>query len=200
MVKAKKSAEVGYNAMTDNEIIDLYMRRDERAVAATQTVYGKYCEKIARNILDDEQEARECANDTYLKAWENIPPEHPQSLAAYLAKIARNNALSRYRRDTAEKRGRGTVPLIMEELSEIVSDGSTVEKTAENREIIAEINRFLETLPEKNRRMFVLRYICCESVKSIAKRFGISENNVSVNLNRTKKQLRQHLNKEGYDL
>lgn len=192
--------EVRYDTMTDNDIIELYMRRDERAIAATQNIYGKYCEKIARNILGDEQEARECVNDTYLKAWENIPPERPQIFAAYLAKITRNNALSRYRRNTAEKRGRGTVPLILDELSEIVSDGSTVEKTAENREIIAEINRFLETLPEKNRRIFVLRYICCESVKSIADRFGIRENNVSVNLNRTKKQLRQHLSKEGYDL
>lgn len=192
--------EVRYDTMTDNDIIELYMRRDERAIAATQNIYGKYCEKIARNILGDEQEARECVNDTYLKAWENIPPERPQIFAAYLAKITRNNALSRYRRNTTEKRGRGTVPLILDELSEIVSDGSTVEKTAENREIIAEINRFLETLPEKNRRIFVLRYICCESVKSIADRFGMRENNVSVNLNRTKKQLRQHLSKEGYDL
>lgn len=192
--------EVRYDTMTDSDIIELYMRRDERAIAATQNIYGKYCEKIARNILGDEQEARECVNDTYLKAWENIPPERPQIFAAYLAKITRNNALSRYRRNTAEKRGRGTVPLILDELSEIVSDGSTVEKTAENREIIAEINRFLETLPEKNRRIFVLRYICCESVKSIADRFGMRENNVSVNLNRTKKQLRQHLSKEGYDL
>lgn len=192
--------EVRCDAMTDNDIIELYMRRDERAIAATQNIYGKYCEKIARNILGDEQEAQECVNDTYLKAWENIPPERPQIFAAYLAKITRNNALSRYRRNTAEKRGRGTVPLILDELSEIVSDGSTVEKTAENREIIAEINRFLETLPEKNRRIFILRYICCESVKSIADRFGIRENNVSVNLNRTKKQLRQHLSKEGYDL
>lgn len=192
--------EVRYDTMTDNDIIELYMRRDERAIAATQKIYGKYCEKIARNILGDEQEAQECVNDTYLKAWEKIPPERPQIFAAYLAKITRNNALSRYRRNTTEKRGRGTVPLILDELSEIVSDGSTVEKTAENREIIAEINRFLETLPEKNRRIFVLRYICCESVKSIADRFGMRENNVSVNLNRTKKQLRQHLSKEGYDL
>lgn len=186
--------------MTDNDIIELYMRRDERAIAETQSIYGKYCEKIARNILGDEQDAQECANDTYLKAWENIPPERPQSLGAYLAKITRNGALSRYRHGIAGKRGGGTVPLILDELSEIVSDGRTVEKTAEQREIVAEINRFLESLPEKSRRIFVLRYICCESVKSIAQQFGISENSVSVNLNRTKKQLKKHLNKEGYDI
>ncbi|MDE6726947.1 MAG: sigma-70 family RNA polymerase sigma factor [Oscillospiraceae bacterium] len=186
--------------MTDSDIIELYMRRDERAIAETQKIYGKYCEKVARNILGDEQEARECVNDTYLKAWENIPPERPQSLAAYLAKLTRNGALSRYRHSTAGKRGGETVPLILDELSEIVSDGSSVEKTAENHEIISEINRFLETLPETSRRIFVLRYICCESVRSIAQRFGIRENSVSVNLNRTKKQLKKHLNKEGYDL
>lgn len=186
--------------MTDSDIIELYMRRDERAIAETQKHYGKYCEKIARNILGNEQEAQECVNDTYLKAWENIPPDRPQMFSAYLAKITRNNAFSRYRHDRVERRGGGTMPVILDELSEIVSDGSSVENTAERREIIAEINRFLETLPEKNRCVFVLRFVCCESVKAIAKRFGISANNVSVTLNRTKKQLKRHLNKEGYDL
>ena len=186
--------------MTDSDIIELYMRRDERAIAETQKLYGKYCEKIARNILKNEQDVQECMNDTYFKLWENIPPERPQILAAYIAKITRNLALSQYRRITAEKRGSGNVPLILDELSELVSGETNVEKTAENREIIAEINRFLETLSEKNRRIFVLRFVICESVKAIAEYFGMSENSVSVNLNRTKKQLRQHLKKEGYDL
>ena len=186
--------------MTDSEIIELYFQRDERAIAATQERFGKYCEKIARNILADDQDAQECVNDVYLRVWESIPPERPNILAAYLAAITRHAALSRYRREKAEKRGGGEVALILGELSELVSDGSGVEETAERREIINEINRFLETLPETSRRIFVLRFVCCESVRDIAKRVGKSENSVSVNLNRTKKQLKKHLNKEGYNL
>lgn len=186
--------------MTDTEIIELYLRRDERAIAETQKLYGRYCEKIARNILDSEQDAQECANDAYLKAWETIPPERPKILAAYLARITRNNAISRYRREKTEKRGKGALPLILDELSGVVSGTANVEKTAEDREIVAEIDRFLETLPETKRRIFILRFVCCESIEDIAKRTGVSKNNVSVTLNRVKKQLKQHLNKEGYEL
>lgn len=186
--------------MTDREITELYLRRDERAIAETQKLYGKYCQKIARNILANEQDVSECENDVYLKLWESIPPERPQSLASYLARLTRNIALSMYRRNNAEKRGKGNVPIILDELSEIVSGTSDVEKTAEDRELIAEINRFLETLDEDKRRMFVMRFVLCESVKSVSKNLGISENRVSVGLNRTKKLLKQHLEKEGYDI
>lgn len=186
--------------MTDTEIIELYLRRDERAIAETQKLYGRYCEKIARNILGSEQDAQECANDAYLKAWETIPPERPKILAAYLARITRNSAISRYRREKTEKRGHGTLPLILDELSDVVSGTANVEKTAEDREIVAEIDRFLETLPETKRRIFILRFVCCESIEDIAKRTGVNKNNVSVTLNRVKKQLKQHLNKEGYEL
>lgn len=186
--------------MTDGEIIELYFRRDERAIAATQERFGKYCEKIARNILADEQDALECVNDVYLKVWENIPPERPDILAAYLATITRRTALSRYRRENAGKRGGGEVALILDELSELVSDGRSVEKTAENHQLIASINRFLDALSEMSRRVFVLRFVCCESVRDIARRFGKSENSISVSLNRTKKQLKKHLDKEGFDL
>lgn len=186
--------------MTDSEIIELYLRRDERAIAATQERFGKYCEKIARNILTDEQDALECVNDVYLKVWESIPPERPDIFPAYLAALTRRTAISRYRKEKAEKRGGGEVALILGELSELVSDGSSVEKNAERREIIALINRFLEALPEMSRRVFVLRFVCCESVRDIARRFGKSENSVSVSLNRIKNQLKKHLDKEGFDL
>lgn len=186
--------------MTDGEIIELYFKRDERAIAATQEQFGKYCEKIARNILGDDEDARECVNDVYLKVWESIPPERPDILAAYLAAITRNLALSRYRKKTAGKRGGGEVALVLEELSEFVSDKNSVEKDFEQQELAASINRFLEALSETSRRYFVLRFVCCESVRDIARRFGKSENSVSVSLNRTKKQLKKHLDKEGFDL
>lgn len=184
--------------MTDGEIIELYLRRDERAIAVTQERFGKYCEKIARNVLGDEQDALECVNDVYLKVWESIPPERPDIFPAYLAAITRRAAISRYRKDKAEKRGGGEVALILGELSELVSDGSGVEKEIERQELADSINRFLEELPEMNRRFFVLRFVCCESVRDIARRFGKSENSVSVSLNRTKKQLKKHLDKDGF--
>lgn len=184
--------------MTDSEIIELYIQRDERAIAETQNLYGSYCEKIAFNILGNYQDAQECVNDTYLKAWDSIPPQRPRALAAFLAKITRNNALSMYRRSHADKRGSGTVPLILDELGDVIADSTDVSRNIEEREIIAAINRFLGELPEKNRRIFVLRFVCCESVRGIAQQIGFSENNVSVTLNRTKKQLKQYLKKEGY--
>lgn len=186
--------------MTDGEIIELYLRRDERAIAATQERFGKYCEKIARNILGDDADALECVNDVYLKVWESIPPERPDIFPAYLAAITRNLALSRYRKMTAGKRGGGEVAVLLGELSELVSDGSSVEKDFERKELAASINRFLEGLSETSRRYFVLRFVCCESVRDIARRYGKSENSVSVSLNRTKKQLKKHLDKEGFDL
>lgn len=186
--------------MTDGEIIELYLRRDERAIAATQERFGKYCEKIARNILGNDEDASECVNDVYLKVWEKIPPERPDIFPAYLAAITRNLALSRYRKLTADKRGGGEVAVLLGELSELVSDGNSVEKAFERIELAASINRFLGELSEASRRYFVLRFVCCESVRDIARRFGKSENSVSVSLNRTKKQLKRHLDKEGFDL
>lgn len=186
--------------MTDREIIELYTRRDERAIKETENAYGKYCEKIAQNILGNEEEARECANDTLLKAWENIPPDRPKILSAYLAAITRNSAISRYRREKAEKRGKSTVHLVLDDLADILSNGTSVERTAEYREMIAEINRYLGVLPDINRTVFVLRFYCFEDVPGIARRTGLRKKDVSSILYRTKKQLRKHLEKEGYSI
>lgn len=186
--------------MTDREITELYTRRDERALRETQNAYGKYCEKIALNILGDIQEARECANDVLLKAWENIPPDEPRILSAYLAAITRNEAITRYRRGMAEKRGKSAVPLVLDDLADIIPSGTSVERTAEHREIIAEINRFLGGLPEINRTVFVLRFYMFEDIPDIAARTGLRKKEVSAMLYRTKKQIRKHLEEEGYSL
>lgn len=186
--------------MTDREIIELYTRRDERAISETQNAYGKYCEKIAQNILGNAEDAREVANDTLMKAWENIPPDRPQALSAYLAAITRNGALSRYRRETAQKRGKSTVPLVLDDLADIIPSGTSVERTAESRETVAEINRFLGSLPGISRTVFVLRFYCLEDIPDIADRTGLRKKDVSAMLYRTKKQIRKHLEKEGYSL
>lgn len=190
--------EVKY--MTDNEIVSLFWERNEGAISAVSEKYGKYCAKIARNILHNEQETEECVNDTYMRAWEKIPPEKPKMLSAFIAKLTRNMAIDKYRHEHAEKRGGGEIPLILEELGDCISDGISVEATAERREIISAINKFLGRLSSKNRIIFVSRYCYCESAREISLRFGISENSVCVSLSRTRKALREYLIKEGFEL
>ena len=186
--------------LTDREIISMLNERNERALAAVSEKYGGTCSGIARNILKNAQDAEECVNDTFLKVWESIPPEQPESLCAYVAKVTRNSAIDRYRSERSEKRGGGEIPLILDELAECISDKSSVELAAERHELLAAINEFLKTLPSERRIAFVSRYCLCESVKSISQRLGITQNNVSVNLARTRKSLVAHLRSRGYDI
>lgn len=185
--------------MTDGEIIELYNQRDERAVKETQNTYGKYCEKIAHNILGDKQEAQECVNETLLKAWESIPPERPRIFSAYLAAITRNNAILRYRREKAANRGSSCVPLILDDFADVIPNGSSVERTSEHREMLAEINRFLGTLPEANRMAFVLRFFCFEDIPDIASRLGLGKKTVSAIIYRTKNKSESILKRRATD-
>ncbi|MCM1165276.1 MAG: sigma-70 family RNA polymerase sigma factor [Lachnospiraceae bacterium] len=186
--------------MEDNEILRLFNERDEDALRAVSEKFGRLCGSIARNILHNSEDVEECLNDTYLKAWESIPPAKPKALAAYLAKIAKNISLNRYKSYHREKRGGGEAPLVFEELAELepFAEGS-VEGTAERKELLAEINRFLGKLPEHKRVMFVRRYWYCESVSELARFFGMTDNNVSATLSRTRAELKKHLKKRGYD-
>lgn len=186
--------------LTDNEIILLFNARNERALSAVSEKYGTNCSRIAKNILKNDQDAEECVNDTYLKVWESIPPERPDSLCVYVAKVTRNSAIDRYRSERSEKRGGGEIPLILDELAECVSDNSSVELTAERHELLSAVNEYLETLPSEKRIAFVSRYTLCESVKSIAQRLGITQNNVSVNLGRTRKGLIDYLKRKGFEI
>lgn len=192
--------------MQDAEIVRLFTERDESAVSAAVGKYRGYCLKIAMNILGSAEDAEECVNGVFLKAWEMIPPHSPENLSAFLGKLARTTAINMKRDSSAQKRGGGEVDLVYDELSEIASggvngsSGSSVERTAENRELIGEINAFLKKLPEPKRSMFICRYWYCDSVRDIAAEFMTTENNVSVILNRVRKKLREHLQKRGFDL
>lgn len=184
--------------MTDGEIVKLFSERSETAIAAAMEKYHSYCMKIAVNILGSREEAEECVNDAFLKAWDMIPPHMPQMLSTFLGKITRNLAINRYRQGLAVKRGNGECALAFEEMSELVSDGSCVESEAERRELVGEINAFLKTLPERKRDIFVCRYWFCDSIGEISREFSLSESNVSVILNRIRKKLREYLRKRGY--
>lgn len=186
--------------MEDSEIIRQFMERNNAAVGALQGKYGRYCNKIAWNILGSHEETEECVNDALMRVWELIPPDEPQSLRAYLGKITRNLAINRLKKNTADKRGNGEITAVYEELSELISGEANVEHQYEQSEIMREINAFLGSLPEQKRNIFVLRYWYCESVKAISEMLGISENNVSVTLSRVRDKLRTHLRKRGYEI
>ncbi len=186
--------------MNDNEIVQLYWERDERAISESSDKYGRYCTKIAENILSDHEDARECVNDTWLRAWDSMPPHRPSLLSAFLGKLTRNLSLDRYRMLHREKRGAHNMDLILDELEDCVSGADTPEDTALGNELKEAINAFLRSLPAQKRYLFISRYWSAETISGLAERFQMSENNVSVSLNRIRGSLRAYLNERGYKL
>lgn len=197
--------------MEDARIVELYWERDERAIPETADKYGNFCWKIARNILENEEDADECVNDTYLGAWNDMPPSRPMFLRAYLGKLVRNLSINRWRREHALKRGGGNLTLVFEELSEIVSDKeqgkakqldedgkSPVEQEVAAKELAKELDAFLESLPRQKRQIFVRRYWYADSTSEIAKDYGMKVSAVSMSLSRLREQLRAYLLERGY--
>ena len=154
---------------------------------------------IAKNILKNQEDAEECVNDTYLKAWNVIPPNRPAMFKAFLGRITRNIAFNLYKKMHADKRGNGQITLVLDELVECVSDKSDPYQKFEREDLLISINSFLEKLPKEKRIMFVRRYWYSDSVADIANRCGVSENAVSVNLNRLRKRLRNYLIERGFE-
>lgn len=186
--------------MEDERIVQLYWDRDEAAIDESSKKYGAYCASIARNILADLSDAEECVNDTWLRAWNAMPPHRPSILSVFLGKITRNLSFDRYRAAHREKRGGAHVDAALEELGECVSGRDDPERRREERELIEELDRFLRALPEEQRYMFILRYWYADSIGEIAQRLGMSENRVSVTLHRVRLRLRARLMERGFDV
>lgn len=186
--------------MEDQLIIDMYFARDEQAIGATRDKYGRLLRSIAYGILRNNEDSEECENDTYLKVWNVIPPTRPSVLQAFLARITRNLSLDRYDQLHAAKRGAGEVPLIIEELEECISDerASATDDEADDEELKRILDRFLETLPQDTRKIFMRRYFFGDSVNEIAERFGFGKSKVKMSLSRSRESLRILLEKEGY--
>jgi len=184
--------------MDDQKILQLYLSRSEEAIVQTDTKYGKYCYCIAWNILTNREDAEESVSDTYLGAWRSIPPHRPAMLAAFLGKLTRRISIDRWRERSAYKRGGGEIILALEELDYCIADSETVEKQYERKELVQALNRFLDALPQTERNVFVCRYWYLDSVDTIAKNYGFSQSKVTSMLFRTRKRLRQQLNKEGF--
>ena len=186
--------------MEDKDIVSLYLQRNKVAIKETALKYGNYCKAIAKNILVNNEDAEECVNDTYLHTWNSIPPHEPKILSTYLGKITRRLSFDKFRYNTAYKRGGGEIALVLEELAECVSGSECVENELDKQQLIQEINNFLDTLSKENCNIFLCRYWYAMPVTDIAKRFKITENNVSVTLNRTRNKLKAYLTERGFEL
>lgn len=183
--------------MEDAQIIELFWARSENAIAEADARHGKYCRTVAYNILRSPEDAEECVNDTWMNAWQAMPPRRPSCLSAFLGKLTRNLALNRYRSLRADKRGGGQVPLALDELGECAAPRVEAEDV-EDRELIASVlNGFLASLSQRDRMVFVRRYWYLSPVAEIAREYRLSESNVKMILSRARGRLKQALEQEG---
>ncbi|MEC0090464.1 RNA polymerase sigma factor [Paenibacillus macquariensis] len=185
--------------MNDRDIIQLYFARNESAVEETSKKYKKYCTQIARNILSNVEDSEECVNDTFLGAWEAIPPKSPEKLSSFLGRITRNIALNKYDYYKAKKRNK-EFETILDELNDCVSSSDNVESQYEGEQMAESISEFLQSIKEDHRNIFLRRYWYSDSMTDIASRFAISESKTKSILFRIRKKLQIYLKKEGYVL
>ncbi len=183
--------------MDDSKILTLLWERAEQAIEALQKRFGKLLHRIAMNILEQEQDAQECENDTYLAVWNTVPPNRPEPLCPYICRIGRNLALKRLRQETAQKRC-SKYDLSLEELENAIP-GPCLEDTVSARELGRAIDRFLSLQSDENRNLFLRRYWFGDSVQDAASLLGISANAATVRLSRMRTQLKAFLDREGYD-
>lgn len=182
--------------MDDKSIVALYFTRSEQAIKETDIKYGGYCYSIAHNILGNHEDSEESVNDTYLSAWNVIPPRNPNPLAPFLGRIVRQISIDKWRKKTASKRGGGQILIALDELRECVDHGANVEERIERKELIRKIRIFVADLPDMERKIFVCRYWYMDSKTDIAKRFGFSESKVNSMLHRTREKMRKYLKQE----
>ena len=183
--------------MKDAEIVELYWNRNEAAIAATSERYGNYCYSIAYHILQSPEDAQECVNDTYWKAWLSIPPHRPNRLATYLGKITRNLSLDRLKRLRAQKRGNDQLDFVLTELENTIPASTDTEQIVDELVLTDAINQFLRQQPRTERNIFVGRYWHLYSIADLAQAYGMRESKVASLLFRMRKKLKHHLEKEG---
>ena len=186
--------------MDDNAIVELLWTRDEAGLREIQTKYGGYLYTVANNILANNEDSSECVNDTYMRAWQSIPPKRPAKLGAYLAVIARNLAITVFRRRGNQSNAASQYALSLDELGECVSGGDLPEDKAEAGFLGKCINAYLRTLSAEARDIFVCRYFFNDSISDICGYFNASETKIKSSLFRSRGGLREYLQKEGFDI
>lgn len=182
--------------MEDFKIIELYFKRDEAAIFETSEKYSPYCSAIAKNILHNALDEEECLSDTWLCAWNNIPPTVPNCLRVFLGKITRNISLNLFRKKNTAKRSAVFEPF--DELSECVAGTDSVEGETEAKALAEYLDGFIRNLPEEKRWVFLRRYWYGESLSDIAEKGKIGETRVKNILAKLRKKLREELKKEGF--
>ncbi len=182
--------------MEDEEIIALYFARDEKAIAETDRKYGTRCRRLGIRILGNPQDAEECCNDVWLKAWNTIPPQKPAFFSAYLVKLMRNAALNLYENLHAEKRGGTQTAVLLDELEDCLAAPDDIEAQISEAETGELLRRYLKNVSEEARNIFILRYVYMMPVKDIAEKYEIGVSKVKVSLHRTRKGLREFLGGE----
>lgn len=186
--------------MEDRAIVELFLSRSESAIGECERKYGRYCLSIADAILSDEEDAKECVNDLWLRVWNAIPPHNPENLKTFCGKIVRNLAIDRFRLSRTEQRGRGEYPLALEEIADCIPDRSVeVESAFDEKALSDALNCFLASLPADNRKIFLNRYWYLKSVKTIAVECGYGESRVKMILMRTREKLKKFLTEEGIE-
>ena len=187
----------GSSQSTDEQIIDLYWKRDEEAIALTARVYGRCLYGIVYNLLHDDCDAEEAVNDTYLDAWNSIPPARPACLLAFLTRIARSNAITAYHRRTRSRCVPPQMVVSLSELDGVLGSESDDPLGVETQAISKAISDYLRRQPPRARHVFIYRYYCSDTVKRIAGMLRISESTVNRELARMREELREYLEKEG---
>ena len=186
--------------MEDTEIVSLYWDRDESAIRETETKYDRYLTKIAYNILADLEDSRESVNDTYMAAWESMPPHRPTVLSAYLAKLTRRISIDRFRYRTRDKRMASEYAISLSELSDCVSGGNTTEEIINVKLLADTIGIYLRLQSPEARTAFLGRYYFLDSVREVARYCGMSESKCKSLLHRTRVGLKDYLRKEGFEV
>lgn len=186
--------------MQDKKIIALFQKRSTRAIKELEKAYKPYMFKISYNILQNTEDANECLNDAYLKIWETIPPTVPLSLSSYIGMITRNISLDKYRHTHSKSRHSGEFHLVLDELSDLISDHQDIVDEISTKEIITYINEYLGTLTKEKRTLFILRYYNAYSIKDIAKKLSISESNVKTSLLRQRNDIKKILEAKGISI
>ncbi len=186
--------------MQDEEIVELYWQRDESAIKATQDKYSRYLTKIAYNILANLEDCKESVNDTYLAAWNSMPPHRPSILSTYLGKLTRRASIDIFRKKNRHKRRESEYALSLSELEDCITDGGTPQETLETKLLAGAINDFLRTLSKDARNLFIGRYYFLDSLRDAARYCGMNESKAKSMLFRTRCGLKAYLEKEGFYL
>lgn len=183
--------------MEDNEIVNLYWQRSEKAIPETERKYGSYCHTVSLRIVNNLEDAEECVNDTWLGAWNSIPENRPSLLAPYLAKLTRWLSLSKLKTQNRLKRGGGEVTLSLEELDRELGTGTDLAQQIELKELSEYLDAFLTELPAEERAVFLARYWYAASIREISEKSGYRESKVKSMLLRTRRKLKKALEEEG---